>query len=581
MAAFVPLLLPPQLGGAQPSSYRHQRAAEGRLAAGVRVARPPLGDYAPPDWQPLRRCRVPAGGGGAAAGTAPTGGISALALGLVGGCGASLCRAQCLRRRAYSGDYDQQRRAEQQTQDFWRQRERHLRRQMGGGLPSRLPSWWQTEEKAIFGKAHVVAGINFDKYDDIPVEREGGQGTEEIVTSFDDLAEKYELPEVLRENFHKCGYNKPTPVQMHAMPAALMGTDVMVCAQTGSGKTAAFLAPIVAKALEAGVQEAEDVREPVKPRSLVLAPTRELCMQTEMEARRLCFQTDLRVVALYGGTPPAYQLRQLAPGCEILVATPGRLEDFLDRGVVSMENIRYFALDEADRMLDMGFEPSIRKIVEDYGMPEPGLEEDQRNTIMFSATFPQEMKDMALDYLDPTYMWIGVGRVGKSVDDVEQRFEDMRDASKFDVLVSVLESVRDEQGDIGKALVFANTKAMVNNLQRHLDFNRIPCRSIHGDFSQAQREYALRLFKEGKVQVLIATDVAQRGLDLPGVDHVVNFDLPNDVESYTHRIGRTGRIGNKGIATSMVTGMEPSLPDIVSDLQEAGGEVPDFLREMI
>jgi len=354
----------------------------------------------------------------------------------------------------------------------------------------------------------------------------------------------------------------------------------MVTAQTGSGKTAAFLIPIITAALNAGPRPMEE--GPVQVTSLVIAPTRELCQQIADEARRLTFRTSARVVAIYGGEKQDNQLKQLAEGCDICICTPGRMADFLKRGLIGVKNVKFLALDEADRMLDMGFEPQIREIIDNYGMPQPG--EGGRQTIMFSATFPQEMQDMALDFLDPVYMQINVGRVGAAHADVEQRFEDVGWGDKFDTLMTVLDSVSGEEGP-AKTIIFANMKRTVDDICYRISREKGQrALAMHGDKQQRERDAAISALKDGRASVLVATEVAARGLDLPGVDHVINFDMPTNGDDYVHRIGRTGRIGNKGVATSLVGENEPALGDIVRTLTEAAQnddsvEVPSWLEE--
>ncbi|XP_043816013.1 DEAD-box ATP-dependent RNA helicase 11 isoform X3 [Manihot esculenta] len=319
-------------------------------------------------------------------------------------------------------------------------------------------------------------GINFDAYEDIPVET-SGDNVPPPVNTFAEI----DLGEALNQNIRRCKYVKPTPVQRNAIPIILAGRDLMACAQTGSGKTAAFCFPIITGIMRE--QYAQRSRGPrtVYPLALILSPTRELSCQIHDEARKFSYQTGVKVVVAYGGAPINQQLRELERGVDILVATPGRLVDLLERARVSLQMIRYLALDEADRMLDMGFEPQIRKIVEQMDMPPPG----RRQTMLFSATFPKEIQE---------------------------------------------------------------------------------------------REMALRSFKSGKTPILVATDVAARGLDIPHVAHVVNFDLPNDIDDYVHRIGRTGRAGKSGLATAFFNENNMSLARALSDLmQEANQEVPAWL----
>jgi ATP-dependent RNA helicase DDX3X len=459
--------------------------------------------------------------------------------------------------------------ANRETSQFFTYQKRVMRI----GLPPRDETYWRREEMMIFKSARVSAGINFDLYDKVDVDRRGGKGDELPCKSFKDVCTKYELDATLAANIDRCGYNVPTPVQKHAMPAGLDGTDVMVAAQTGSGKTAAFLVPIIQAAIKMGATSVQE--GPMLPTSVIMAPTRELCQQTAMEARRLCYRTPLRVCSLYGGADALPQLKQLAEGCELLVCTPGRLEDFLQRGVITMRQVRYLVLDEADRMLDMGFEPQIRNIIEEHAMPESGSGPGERQTMMFSATFPREIQDLALDFLDPTYLWVGVGRVGLATNTVEQRFVDVSTTTedgKFDTLLDAVREVRGEGGSLSKCLIFANNKATVDDLVWRLSDNRVRAAQVHGGLTQAARDRSMGDFKNGRVSVMVATDVAARGLDMPGIDHVINYDLPGSSEDYVHRIGRTGRIGNTGVSTSFVTGWEPALRNIIRQIQSTNAQ---------
>lgn len=451
---------------------------------------------------------------------------------------------------------------------------------VNGGAPPRDEYFWKREEKEVFGGLKMTSGIDFSKYASVEVDRTGGLGEEEPVESFKQLIEVYSVPEGLVANIDRCGYNVPTPVQKHSMPASMLGTDVMVAAQTGSGKTAAFLVPLITRVINAGIKPLE--KGPCKPIGIVLAPTRELCVQIAVEARKLTFRTDIRVVSIYGGADTTSQLRSMAEGAQLTIATPGRLEDFLQRGVIRMDDVRYLVVDEADRMLDMGFEPAIRSIIEKYGMPPPGRDEESRQTMMFSATFPKEMQDMALDFLDPTYMWIGVGRVGAANESVEQRFEDcgtFGEREKMNLLMKKLPEVKDASGDMTRTVVFCNTKSGADNIVFQLKDKGIKSMAVHGGLSQWDRERAIAEFRDGKIRTLVATDVAARGLDLPNVGHVVNFDMPGSAEDYVHRIGRTGRIGNKGISTSFVSEGDGSVKDVVQALVDSKAHVPAWLEE--
>ncbi|XP_062112276.1 DEAD-box ATP-dependent RNA helicase 37-like [Humulus lupulus] len=452
----------------------------------------------------------------------------------------------------------------------------------GGWNSSRGRGWDRGREREVnpFGTEDDAAepsfseqentGINFDAYEDIPVETSGGN-VPPAVNTFAEI----DLGDALNNNIRRCKYVKPTPVQRHAIPISLAGRDLMACAQTGSGKTAAFCFPIISGIMrESNIQRPRGTRT-VFPLALILSPTRELSSQIHDEAKKFSYQTGVRVVVAYGGAPINQQLRELERGVDILVATPGRLVDLLERARVSLQMIKYLALDEADRMLDMGFEPQIRKIVEQMDMPPPGM----RQTMLFSATFPKEIQRMASDFLSD-YIFLAVGRVGSSTDLIVQRVEFVHEADKRSHLMDLLHAQK-ENGTHGKqslTLVFVETKKGADALEYWLTGSGFPATSIHGDRSQQEREYALKSFKTGKTPILVATDVAARGLDIPHVSHVINFDLPNDIDDYVHRIGRTGRAGKSGLATAFFNENNSSLARPLADLmQEANQEVPDWL----
>ncbi|KAH6814389.1 P-loop containing nucleoside triphosphate hydrolases superfamily protein [Perilla frutescens var. frutescens] len=420
--------------------------------------------------------------------------------------------------------------------------------------------------------AQENTGINFDAYEDIPVET-SGKDVPPPVSTFAEI----DLGEALNLNIKRCKYVKPTPVQRHAIPISLTGRDLMACAQTGSGKTAAFCFPIISGIMTSGQSAQRQQRMPrmAFPLALILAPTRELSIQIHEEARKFAYQTGVRVVVAYGGAPINQQLRDLERGVDILVATPGRLVDLLERARVSLQMIKYLALDEADRMLDMGFEPQIRRIVQQMDMPPPGA----RQTLLFSATFPKEIQRLASDFLS-NYVFLAVGRVGSSTDLIVQRVEYVLETDKRSHLMDLLHAQRANgvQAKHALTLVFVETKKGADSLEHWLCINGFPATSIHGDRTQQEREYALRSFKSGKTPILVATDVAARGLDIPHVAHVVNFDLPNDIDDYVHRIGRTGRAGKTGLATAFFNDNNGSLARPLADLmQEANQEVPAWL----
>jgi len=347
----------------------------------------------------------------------------------------------------------------------------------------------------------------------------------------------------------------------------------MACAQTGSGKTAAFLFPLLAMILKDDVpspnMQSSNFSSRAKPYSLILAPTRELATQIHTQACKFTYRTGLKPVVVYGGVDIRQQIRDLSRGCDILVATPGRLVDLLERGKVSLSLVSYLVFDEADRMLDMGFEPQIRQIVEHNDLPA-----DKRQTLMFSATFPKEIQKLAQDFLTG-YIFLAVGRVGSTTDFITQKLEFCPDQDKREHLMSILPKCE------GLTLIFVETKRGADTLEDYLSREGIPAASIHGDRTQPERESALQMFKCGRCPVLVATDVAARGLDIPNVLHVINYDLPNNIDDYVHRIGRTGRMGNKGTAIAFVNEKnKPILRDLRDLLEESKQDIPRWFDNL-
>ena len=426
----------------------------------------------------------------------------------------------------------------------------------------------EAEAEELFKQTNT--GINFDAYEDIPV-KVTGKDAKDIVPPIESFKEA-NLPLKLMQNIEKAGFNKPTPVQKHSVPIVLAGRDLLSCAQTGSGKTCAFLFPIISKLLGQPAVETVDTHPELNalttyPSVLILAPTRELSTQIYDESRKFTYRTGRRTVVLYGGADVKYQLKQLERGCDLLVATPGRLVDLIDRGSVSLTKIQYLVLDEADRMLDMGFEPQIRYIVEKTGMPPAGT----RTTLMFSATFPKNIQTLARDFLHNN-MYLTVGRVGSTHENILQKFVYCRDEEKRDLLLDTIASVET------LTLVFVKTKKEASILEFYLMKNGFKASSIHGDKTQREREAALDNFRKGITPILVATDVASRGLDINDVGHVINYDLPENIEDYVHRIGRTGRAGNTGISTGFYTDKNNQIADeLVTILEEAKQEVPKFI----
>ncbi|KAL6138218.1 hypothetical protein ACLB2K_063501 [Fragaria x ananassa] len=356
----------------------------------------------------------------------------------------------------------------------------------GGGWNNRSGGWDRGREREVnpFGDEDYSeeafekenTGINFDAYEDIPVETSGSD-VPPPVNTFAEI----DLGEALNLNIRRCKYVRPTPVQRHAIPISLGGRDLMACAQTGSGKTAAFCFPIISGIMQGQYAQRPRGARTVYPLALILSPTRELSCQIHEETRKFAYQTGVKVVVAYGGAPINQQLRELERGVDILVATPGRLVDLLERARVSLQMIRYLALDEADRMLDMGFEPQIRKIVQQMDMPPPGL----RQTMLFSATFPKEIQRLASDFL-ANYIFLAVGRVGSSTDLIVQRVEFVHESDKRSHLMDLLHAQR-ENGTHGKqalTLVFVETKKGADALEHWLCVNGFPATTIHGDRKQ-------------------------------------------------------------------------------------------------
>jgi ATP-dependent RNA helicase RhlE len=320
------------------------------------------------------------------------------------------------------------------------------------------------------------------------------------------------------------GYTTPTPIQRDAVPIALRGRDIMGLAQTGTGKTAAFTLPIVHRLLGG----------PRRLRVLILTPTRELCQQVEASFRKYGRFAGIDVAPVFGGVPYEPQESALARGADVLVATPGRLIDHMEKGKVAFDTVEVLVLDEADRMLDMGFAPQINKIVS--RMPA------YRQTLLFSATMPPEVEALARKYLRRPVV-VQVGRRSQAAQTVRHAVYPVPGHRKAALLTQLL-----RQPDMDSVLVFTRTKHGADRLVRKLHDDGIVATALHADKTQSQRTQALEGFKLGTTRVLVATDIAQRGLDISGISHVVNYDVPAQPEDYVHRIGRTGRAAASGDA---------------------------------
>lgn len=338
-------------------------------------------------------------------------------------------------------------------------------------------------------------------------------------------------PKIL-QGVEDAGYTVPTPIQLQAIPVILDRKDLIGIAQTGTGKTAAFALPML---------ELITRRElgSTKPYALIVAPTRELALQIDEAVRSLAKNLRLRCVTIYGGVGERPQIDALHKGADIIVATPGRLIDLVGQGHVSLKDIRYVVLDEADRMLDMGFLPQIRRIIN-------ALPKD-RQTMLFSATLSRDIENIAHDFLRSPKV-VEIGRRSNPAETVTHYLYPVSKARKVELLIHLLQ---DESLD--SVLVFSRTKHGADKIARKLSLARIPTTTIHSNRTQSQRVRALEAFRDAKVRVLVATDIAARGLDVEGISHVVNFDFPMHPEDYVHRIGRTGRAEAEGDAISFIT----------------------------
>ncbi len=358
-----------------------------------------------------------------------------------------------------------------------------------------------------------------------------------MTIQFDTLGLSSAILDAVRQE----GYVECTPIQAQAIPAILQGRDLQGIAQTGTGKTAAFALPILHRLLSTPVRAPRQAC-----RALILSPTRELAGQIAQSFRAYGRNTPLRTSLVYGGVPKHPQARALANGTDILVATPGRLLDHLSDRTIRLDTTEILVLDEADHMLDLGFIVPIRKIA--------ALLPAARQSLFFSATMPREIALLAAQLLrDPVQ--VAVAPVATTADRVEQRVIFVDTARKRQVLTEFLRKTRDGRVP-GRTLVFTRTKHGADRVVEFLDKAGLSCSAIHGDKSQAQRERALTSFRKGQISVLVATDVAARGIDIDGVTHVINFDLPNVPESYVHRIGRTARAGQGGVAISFCDASE-------------------------
>lgn len=342
-------------------------------------------------------------------------------------------------------------------------------------------------------------------------------------------------------------YTHPTPIQSQSIPPALKGRDLLASAQTGTGKTAAFSIPI----LQQLVLEQETQKGPRKIRSLIVTPTRELAIQIGESITAYGKYTNIRSTVIFGGVNQNAQTRALEKGVDILVATPGRLLDLMGQGYISLQDIRYFVLDEADRMLDMGFIHDIKRIIKE--LPK------KRQSLFFSATMPKTIVRLSHEILTQPER-VSVDPVSSTAETVQQYVYKTNKKTKMDLLLHILKNP-----DMDQVLLFSRTKHGANKIAKKLRNQKIEASTIHGDRSQNQRQKALNDFKDGKIRVLVATDIAARGIDIDKLQYVMNYDIPNEPETYVHRIGRCGRAGEEGISISIC---EPEENAYIRDIEK-------------
>jgi len=364
-------------------------------------------------------------------------------------------------------------------------------------------------------------------------------------------------------------FTAPTPIQAQGLPIALSGKNMVGIGQTGSGKTLAFLLPALLHIRAEKEKRDGSKRQNVEgPLALVIAPTRELAQQIEEVAREYRRVAQIKTVCCIGGEARGRQLGMYDNGAELMIGTPGRINDFLECGDMKLNNVGFVVLDEADRMLDMGFEPQIRSILE--------VLQEKRQTMMFSATWPEEVQELASEFLDEfTFMNIGSTELSANKNITQSVTVTTNDYKQENFLID-MENIKDK-----KVLIFTERKSTVDRLERLMRNRRMKAMGIHGDKTQRVRSETIRRFKDGSCNVMIATDVAARGLDISNVDWVVNYDFPNDIENYIHRIGRTGRANKKGNSITYMTLDDARFArKLISILKEANQEVPEGLIEL-
>ncbi|XP_058837765.1 uncharacterized protein LOC131693706 [Topomyia yanbarensis] len=442
-------------------------------------------------------------------------------------------------------------------------------RQANNGASLRTLQWSSSDlpafEKNFYKPSEQMQGMSESELTGYLADHEitvKGKSVPRPSMSFEDCG----FPESIMDEVRKQGFNKPTAIQAQGMPIALTGRDMVGIAQTGSGKTLAYIVPGLIH-----IMHQDKVRRGDGPIALVLAPTRELAQQIQQVAIDFGQRMNANNTCVFGGAPKGPQIRDLERGAEIVIATPGRLIDFLERGITNLRRCTYLVLDEADRMLDMGFEPQIRKIM--------GQIRPDRQVLMWSATWPKEVRNLAEEFLTE-YVQINIGSLNLSANhNILQIVDVCEDYEKDQKLMKLLTEISAESET--KTIVFVETKRRVDDITRIINRNGWRAVSIHGDKSQQERDYVLNGFRNGRQGILVATDVAARGLDVEDVKFVINYDYPSNSEDYVHRIGRTGRSNNTGTAYTLFTNSNANKAgDLINVLREANQVINPKLVEM-
>lgn len=439
----------------------------------------------------------------------------------------------------------------------------------GPGASLRKPRWDMNSlprfEKNFYREHAAVQARSNEEVDEFRRVKEitvSGRNCPKPVISFEELL----LPEYLANVIHKMNFTEPTPIQAQAFSIAVSGRDLVGIAQTGSGKTISFMLPACLHINNQPPLESND-----GPIVLALCPTRELAIQVQVVAAQFGSPTRLRSTCIYGGAPKGPQIRDLERGSEIVVATPGRLIDLIEMRKISLRRVTYLVLDEADRMLDMGFEPQIRKIIEQI--------RPDRQVLMWSATWPKDVRKLAEDFL-VDYVQINIGTQDIHANhNILQIVDVCQEYEKDRKLVTLLEEIMGEKEN--KTIIFCETKRKTDEITRKLRRDGWPAMCIHGDKAQPEREWVLKEFRSGKAPILLATDVASRGLDIPDISFVVNYDYPNSGEDYIHRIGRTARAERTGTSYTFFTSANgKNAAELIGVMEEANQTVPPKLYDL-